>query len=204
MHHVDLDSPGADVTIGHAQCVATPTVDHPGWAHVVENGESLLSANATSLERALETIGDAAPRLTSLERITTAKRDLWPEFIPWLLWEYGLGEILGYISDPVRALREGIVWQRLRGTPQALRVAAGWCGLDLVIEEEIPGVHFAEFQLDPGRVLTESEVRTLLVVTKLSVPVRSRLARIHHGLDLRRLLLDVGRLMTRCCPRTAA
>lgn len=124
-----------------------------------------------------------------------AKLDGFDPFVPWLIWEYGLGDILPYLSDPQRALREGIRWQRLRGTPEALRLAFSWRDLDGVqVFQEEPGQHFAAFQIDTNAVPPLEDIDDLIALARLSAPARSRLARIFHGYDLRRITLDDTRL----------
>lgn len=124
-----------------------------------------------------------------------AKLDGFDPFVPWLIWEYGLGDILPYLSDPQRALREGIRWQRLRGTPEALRLAFSWRDLDGVqVFQEEPGQHFAAFQIDTNAVPPLEDIDDLIALARLSAPARSRLARIFHGYDLRRIKLDDTRL----------
>jgi hypothetical protein len=124
-----------------------------------------------------------------------AKLDGFDPFVPWLIWEYGLGDILPYLSDPQRALREGIRWQRLRGTPEALRLAFSWRDLDGVqVFQEEPGQHFAAFQIDTNAVPPLEDIDDLIALARLSAPARSRLARIFHGYDLRRIKLDEARL----------
>jgi len=115
--------------------------------------------------------------------------------LPWLIWEYGLGELLPYLPEPRRAIAEGIRWQRLRGTPAALTTALSWIGATATVEQETPGIHFAEFQFDPGLVLdSDTAIANLIAIARLSAPARSRLSRIYHGYDLRRLVLDDSRL----------
>ena len=153
----------------------------------------LLPANATRLEQALSFASDPLARLTrptdAVRQFKTAPAD---PLLPWLIWEYGLGELLPYLPEPRQAIAEGILWQRLRGTPRALQIALGWIGADDVfIEPEVPGVHFSEFQIDPGRVLDDDRIiADLIAIAKLSAPARSRLSRIYHGWDLRRFRLD--------------
>ena len=82
-------------------------------------------------------------------KIRTGKRvDIQDDVIPWLILEYGLGELLPYIPDQREAVREGVKWQRVRGTPAAVRTALGWIGFDALIEESDAGsFRWAEFQL---------------------------------------------------------
>lgn len=158
--------------------------------------EHLLPANATPLEQALSLANDSLSRLAlPTDAIRQFKTDPSDPLLPWLIWEYGLGELLPYLPEPRQAIAEGILWQRLRGTPAALTTALAWIGATATIEQEPPGVHFAEFQLDPGQVLdSDSAIAHLIAIARLSAPARSRLSRIYHGYDLRRLVLDESRL----------
>jgi hypothetical protein len=159
--------------------------------------EILLPHNASQLEKDLDlTTGrrfDAmATNALSIAGIKYDPPDAW---LPWLIWEYGLMEVLPYIKDYRRAIREGIQWQRIRGTPKSLEIALSWIGATPVIEQEEPGcVHWAEFQFDSGYVPLPADVDNLIAVARLSAPVRSRLSRIFHGYDLRRVKLDVSLL----------
>lgn len=154
--------------------------------------DHLLPANATALEQALSLATDSLSRLAMpADAIRPFKTDPADALLPWLIWEYGLGELLPYLPDPRRAIAEGILWQRLRGTPAALTTALSWIGLGATVEQEPPGVHFAEFQFDPGRVLDDDgEIANLLAIALLSAPARSRLSRLYHDWDLRRVVLD--------------
>jgi len=158
--------------------------------------EHLLPANATLLEQALSLATDAFSRLAlPTDAIRHFKTDPSDPLLPWLIWEYGLGELLPYLPQPRQAIAEGILWQRLRGTPAALTTALAWIGAAATIEQEPPGVHFAEFQLDPGQVLdSDTAIANLIAIARLSAPARSRLSRIYHGHDLRRVVLDESRL----------
>ena len=158
--------------------------------------DHLLPANATPLEQALSRATDAHTRLAlPVDAIRQFKTDPADALLPWLIWEYGLGELLPYLPDPRRAIASGILWQRLRGTPAALSTALAWIGMSATLEQEPPGVHFASFQLDPGRVLDDdTEIAHLISIARLSAPARARLSRIYHGHDLRRAVLSESRL----------
>lgn len=158
--------------------------------------DHLLPANATPLEQALSLTTDPLSRLAlPADAIRQFKTDPSEPLLPWLIWEYGLGELLPYLPQPRQAIAEGILWQRLRGTPAALATALSWIGMRATVEQEPPGVHFAEFQLDPGQVLdSDTAIANLIAIARLSAPARSRLSRIYHGHDLRRVVLDESRL----------
>ena len=158
--------------------------------------DHLLPPNATALECSLSLSTDLLTRLGhQTESLKGFKTDPSDSLLPWLIWEYGLGELLPYLPDPRRAIAEGIRWQRLRGTPAALTTALSWIGATATVEQETPGIHFAEFQFDPGRVLDDDAlIASLIAIARLSAPARSRLSRIYHGWDLRRVVLDESRL----------
>lgn len=114
-------------------------------------------------------------------------------FLAYLIWEYGLGELLRWLPDPRRAIREGVQWQRIRGTPKSLKIALGWANLqDIFIEEEVPGEHFAEFQVGAGPdVPNDLFIDAVIELAKLSAPIRSRLTRMYNDrYDIRRFILD--------------
>ena len=158
--------------------------------------DHLLPPNATALERSLSLSTDLLARLGGeTEPLKGFKTDPSDSLLPWLIWEYGLGELLPYLPDPRRAIAEGIRWQRLRGTPAALTTALSWIGATATVEQETPGIHFAEFQFDPGQVLDDDgTIANLIAMARLSAPARSRLSRIYHGWDLRRLVPGESRL----------
>jgi hypothetical protein len=63
-----------------------------------------------------------------------------------LVWEYSLAQV--NIDDFAERVLKGLEFHRLRGTPAPLRNALSWYGFNnIIIEEEIPGEHFAEFQI---------------------------------------------------------
>ena len=66
----------------------------------------LLPSNATQLERDLSRTGNVLPRLSpGAQLIRTAKRTNIPDdVVPWLIYEYGLGEITPYVPDLRQAL----------------------------------------------------------------------------------------------------
>lgn len=158
--------------------------------------EHLLPANATRLEIALSEAAAFTPLIAPIEAIRRFKTDPADPLLPWLIWEYGLAELLPYLPDPRRAIAEGVQWQRLRGTPKALEIALAWIGAGAVTveQEEAGGAHWAEFQIDPGRWLDWEEVGRFIAVARLSAPARSRLSRLFHGHDVRRVKLDAAHL----------
>ncbi len=161
-----------------------------------------LPPNATEVELALnDAIQPRVDLKPGINEIRGLKLEAPDNFLPFLIWEYGLGEILYFLEDPRQAIKEGIKWQRLRGTEAGLRLALSWIGMEgSYTEEEGPGAHFAEFQLDSGNVpKNETNLIGLLKLAKLSIPARSHLSRIFHKYDIRRHILndsDYGALLS--------
>lgn len=155
----------------------------------------LLPPNATQLER------DISRATSSLQRVAppvpiirTAKRiDIPDSVVPWLIFEYGLGEILPYLGNNQRlALQDGVLWQRIRGTPESVHIALGWIGIDGLIEEPEGGTdRWAEYMLGLEAATEGDEIiDRIAAVSRISSPVRSRLQRIYAVYDFRRVVLD--------------
>ena len=155
----------------------------------------LLPSSSTRLERDLSASMNTLERLAAgAELIRTAKRENIPDsVVPFLIYEYGLGELLPYLSDPRTAIATGVLWQRLRGTPQSFRIALGWIGNDGTIEESEGGtINWSQFQLGLASAPVDlSQTDSVVEIGRLSSPVRSSLFRIYGGwYDGRRFKLD--------------
>ena len=155
----------------------------------------LLPPNATTLERDLSRSTSSLQRTGgSVPTIRTAKRVNIPDsVVPWLIYEYGLGEILPYLgNNQRRAIAEGVLWQRIRGTPEAVRIALGWINVTGVIDESEGGsARWAEYQLGLSEGTSgEQIIDDIVGVARISSPVRSRLQRIYAVYDFRRFVLD--------------
>ena len=155
----------------------------------------LLPSSSTPLERDLSASMNPLPRVgPAAELIRTAKRENIPDsVVPFLIYEYGLGELLPYLSDPRTAIATGVLWQRLRGTPQSFRIALGWIGNDGIIEESEGGTsRWSQFQLGLAQAPADlSQTDSVVEIGRLSSPVRSSLFRIYGGwYDGRRFNLD--------------
>lgn len=98
----------------------------------------------------------------AVDLVRTAKESIPDDWLLFLIWEYGLDELLPYLPDPRTALENGLQWQPIRGTPAGLHMAFAWLGVTAVIQEEDPtSVHWYEYQLSPytqlsGQMLQES------------------------------------------------
>lgn len=155
----------------------------------------LLPPNATQFERDLAASSDfletVEPRVP---RIRTAKRiDIPDDVVPWLIYEYGLGELLPYLPDPRVAIAEGVLWQRYRGTPAAIKTALGWINFNATLEESEAGtIRWAQWQLGLDQAPESLQfIENVIGISRLSSPARSDLFRIYGGwYDYRRFWLD--------------
>ena len=163
------------------------------------DADTLLPSNATKLERALSGSTDWLERLHNAgPLLRTSKRLNIPDsVVPWLIYEYGLGELLPYLQDPRTAISTGVLWQRLRGTPESFRIALSWIGNDGEIEESEAGsIRWAQYQLGLAQAPNGlDQTDSVVELSRLSSPVRSSLFRIYGGwYDGRRFRLDEHKL----------
>lgn len=153
---------------------------------------TLLPPNATPLELALEAA--MRPGLDVREGvglIRTAKEDPPDDWLFFLVWEFGLEELLPYLPDPRVTLEKGLQWQRIRGTPDSIRMALSWLDLSAIIEEAYAlRTKWWEYSLDPGKIPTPEELANIVGLARLSAPVGTRLVRLYHGYDYRRAVWD--------------
>ncbi len=154
---------------------------------------TLLPPNSTKLQRDLEIANDNSFDIEqALENIKTIKSNPPEQILYWLIWEFGLGEILPYISDLRRLITDGLQWQRVRGTPASLKIALDWINFaDAGIEEEPTGLYYYQYQLKLKRIPDKIELEKIRNVSALSSPVRSRLTRLYNDeYDVRDLILS--------------
>lgn len=156
---------------------------------------TLLPPNATAQERGLELASRFAPSVDAgVQALLTFKENPPPQVLMWLVWEYGLEELLPFLPDPAAAIAQGLLWERIKGTPESVRLALSWLNLgeNTAIEEEDPTTtHWHEYMVDPGGVPNGYGVlQNIVDLARVSSPVGTNLARIYHGYDLRRFKLD--------------
>ncbi|WP_425383744.1 phage tail protein [Wolbachia endosymbiont (group A) of Microdon myrmicae] len=149
----------------------------------------LLPPNATKQEKGLV---EAIDYKVDPSRIRGFKLNPKDEILPWIIEEYGLGEILHWAKDKRKAVEEGIKFQRLRGTSASLKIALKWANIeDITIIEEPPGKHFFELQVGIKEVPNDFFVDAVVELAKLSLPARSRLMRIFNDhYNISRFILD--------------
>ena len=149
---------------------------------------SLLPANATKFEKAIE---QAIKYTAKANVISGFKYKTTGSNINLALsWEYSLTQI--NVDDFKDRILQGMQFHRLKGTPYSLRQALSWYGLTgIVIEEEEPGEHFAEFQIGFDSTPKNFNSETVVNATKLAAPLRARLSRMYNkDCDIRHFVLN--------------
>jgi P2-related tail formation protein len=157
----------------------------------------LLPRNATPVERAVSETIDRLPELSvGADDIRGFKYNPSDLVVPHLLVEYGLGEIEDFLDDQRDLLREGVVWQRLRGTPAALHRALLWNDSDGTLEENpITRFKWWWFQVHlPDERHSSAFVSAMIALANASKPLRSEFARVTAGFDVRGFTLNEKRM----------
>jgi hypothetical protein len=153
---------------------------------------TLLPYNSTKFERDVEAAIKYAADVSLLFGFRFKNADLQLRLA--LDWEYSLAQV--NIEDFAERVLKGLEFHRLRGTPAALRNALSWYGFDdIIIEEEPPGEHFAEFQLGISEIPNGFMLDPIITIAAFAAPLRSRLSRMYNNLyDERCLFFDDSRL----------
>lgn len=146
--------------------------------------QTLLPATSTDLlEEVLEAslfdrwdfFRDAVPL------INTAKLVAPPlSFLPYLIWEYGLGELTPYVPNLYDLIQEGIAWQRVRGTFDAVQRGLAWIDYTAAVEEAWHGrAWWNSYQLRFSALPRndDPDLERIEAIATLSVPKRSQLRR---------------------------
>lgn len=150
--------------------------------------KSLLPDNATALELALEQVAAPEERIRpGLIALPSLKHTTQPaSILIFLVYEYMLETLKPYVPNLYDLIDHGRQWERLRGTHKAVHDGLGFIGYAGALED--PPVRrnaWHEFQVALAR-LRDSEDDLLPIdgVVSLSIPARSKLRRVHHGLDI--------------------
>lgn len=156
---------------------------------------SLLPPTATTTERLIEEVRKISVEARdSIPKIGTAKRDILPATIPFLIYEHSLEEVMPYLKDPLRALSEGRLWQRIRGTPDAIEMALAWIDYIAQYESDPADTWWDLFQigLDSVPVDFEADLARIIGLTRLSKASHEDVIRVHSGYDCRALKINSG------------
>lgn len=160
----------------------------------------LLPPNATPWERLMSEVRDDLSTLEpAYDGIRIATRSPPPQFLPFLVWQYGLGELTPYLPELYALIDDGVRWQRVRGTPAAITKGLGWIGYDYTFLceptarlEGVPDIlasrrrwHRFMLELDRVRDADLPDLERIAGIVQLSVPARSDFARGFRGWDIR-------------------
>lgn len=152
---------------------------------------SLLPDVSSHREKTIAAAGDLYERLgDSIDALHGLKIVNPPaSFLPYLVWEYGLGMLSPYVPNLYDLIEEGVDWQRVRGTPAAVDRALGWVGYAATIEyAPVRRRWWNNCQLGLDRVRDdEADLIRIDGLTWLSIPLRSDFWRAFAGYDVRAL-----------------
>ncbi len=114
---------------------------------------------------------DTAP----IENIRVSKE---PAVRDAILWEYGLTPLLSFAVDPKLIDEQAVEFIRLRGTLAAIRLACAWVGFSSITFTRL---NRTDYEIDPGRVPSEREIKALRAALSVAVQARGILKRIYNG-----------------------
>ncbi|MBX8799228.1 phage tail protein [Ochrobactrum sp. MR28] len=160
---------------------------------------NLLPINSELWERC---IADAISLPVQLQDAVTASHTVkWksppPSFLPFLVYELGLGELTPYVPNLYNLLDEGVNWQRVRGTPAAISMGLSWIGYSATLEEApVSRRWWNSFQLRFSALpaADNPDLEQIEGITTLSVPKRSQLRRGVYHYDVGALIADGSRV----------
>lgn len=163
----------------------------------MDDRTALLPSNATALETAFSEALDRTPELSpGVVELRGFKFHPIDSVIPYLIGEYGLTGVEDFIKDPRQVINEGLIWQRLIGTPAAIHRALRWIQFDGDIEEaRYDDAKWWEFQVHLAFEVQNTDfVRPMASLVAASKPLRSQFVRVTSGWDVRAFRLDTDRL----------
>jgi len=161
----------------------------------------VLPGNATDFELALAAVLDPHARLAdAVEAIRAADQAPPVPFLPFRVWELGLGELTPYVPNVFALIAEGVRWQRVRGTRAAIDRALTWVGYTGALEWQPTRRRWWNgVQLALGRIrdAEEPDLDRIEGLTGLSLPFRSDFLRGFRGYDVR--AAETGWTRTSAC-----
>lgn len=160
---------------------------------------SLLPSTSGHFEKAVEAAHDGrwVRMQAAVPLITSAKENPPPSFLPFLVYEFGLGMLTPYVDNVYDVLSEGVKWFRIRGTYGGLKKGLSFIGITATAEPAWHGrtwwnscqLRFPELPANDNPLLPRIEG-----ITRLSLPFRSDLRRGVHGYDIQPLEAETTRL----------
>ncbi len=135
------------------------------------------TSTAESIARMLDSHGRYAHHIDKIKHIgVTFTPEDW---VPWLIWDYGLEEVVPYVRDMQRVLAEGPEWQRTRGTDRAFEIAFTWLNSEGYIDAPDGRHMWWEYQLGFTQSPSDLEqLKQLVGLSRLSQAAEGELFRI--------------------------
>ena len=157
----------------------------------------LTPPNSDEFAKALSIATDFLPLVEDgVKAIRTAKLvSPPPSWLPFLVYEYGLGELSPYVPNLYDLIDEGIRWQRARGTPLAVEKGLGFVGYaGTLIEAPVRRTFWNLFDIELDRLRDNErpDLSGIDGVTRLSVPLRSYFWRGFNGYGVQPQEADWG------------
>ena len=144
---------------------------------------TLLPPNASLLER---TVDETLPAGWAVMAGQVEPQANPPALLPWVAQHWQISQFESYFPTTQALLNAGLPWLRERGSAAAVRRAMGWLGyVGVKIEEDGALLH-----LEPGRQITNADLRRLAHVVRASIPLHVSFYRVYHRLDRRVLRLN--------------
>lgn len=118
------------------------------------------------------------------------------DWVPWLIWDLGLEDVVPYVRDMRQALAEGPAWQRARGTARGIEIGIGWVESAGIVAP--PDQRHDWWQFQVGFEVPVSDVQQLqqlVGIINLSKAAEDELFRIFSpGADFRPIRMDWHRM----------
>lgn len=159
--------------------------------------EKLLPPRSGPWTRAVAYTMDTNRRISyaTVKIKTIGITDFPEDWLPWLIYEYGLEEVVPYVRTLRQALVEGRVWQKRRGTPDGIRIGIGWVESEGQVAPPDGRHSWWQFQVafsEPPKDL--EQIRQLYGIINLSKASEDELFRMFSpGYDLRPVRMDEHR-----------
>ncbi|OLL53370.1 phage tail protein [Bartonella henselae] len=158
---------------------------------------SLLPSHATEFEKRLADAcdfhQDVDGAVLGISRAKLITRP--PRFLPWLIEEYGLGELTPYVPNLYDLIDQGLAWQRLRGSIAAIELGLQWLELSAHFTPAWSGrAWWNSFQLEFNQLPEQSSLEAIEAIVGLSKSLRSDFRRGTYGYDVEAIEGDMSRL----------
>ncbi|WP_273721110.1 phage tail protein [Bartonella sp. ML71XJBT] len=158
---------------------------------------SLLPTNATEFEKRLADVcdfhQDVDGSVLGISRSKLITRP--PRFLPWLIEEYGLGELTPYVPNLYDLIDQGLQWQRIRGSLAAIEMGLRWLEVSARFQPAWTGrAWWNSFQLYFDHLPERTQLEAIEAITDLSKSLRSDFRRGTYGYDVQAVEGNMSRL----------